>query len=821
MAEDKGRAQLDEVNRMLADAVLPADIRPESEHNGDAPRLALLTGACGFLGRQVARELLSNTDLRLICLVREKAGERATTRLARIFSDMGISQEELETRVEVLVGDITEPELGLDVDGYADLAERVDVIYHCAAQVDWVRGYGLLYRMNVGGVLAMIRLACRGPAKRLIFVSSVAVCYSLNGPEHIDEGTDMLPFIGGMPLGYARSKCVAEALLRQAAARGVPVTVLRPALIAGESATGVSSPTDFIAALIQGCVISGMAINTDWLLDCVPVDFVARVMTQVPQGDSNWQVLHLMHGHPRYWRELVLWMNLHGYPVDLVNSDAWIQHLFDEQHARGTMLYAQRQFFCGKPPREGKVGQGRPYEAYLAPSQARIDTKQTRALLAELCLHEAPLDSDLLHAYFDDYRRSGVLPKRAGCVEKSLTLDELLSEPWSKRGISGEIKRWAAAERKLIGTDDGLLSEIAAARVRDSIGLRRLRFPGTVATDAGGPVSAVLKMKVSDTLLQELTVEMARVCRPKLGHLFGQYSDALGLARSHERELALYELDEPRLRQHMPACYGTLRAPHVGRWALLLEHLPEAENKKGRPRLEADDNRMETLLNGLAEIHAVWYCRDKELSTHPWLVATPDTARMLEMTPLWLELADFAAPWFEAWCGPGVRALQAEIIADLAQWWPRLQALPSTLIHNDFNPRNLVLRVSNGQHRLCIYDWELATQGVPQHDLAELLCFTWHGDMTEQDLDRVLETYREALSSASGEEIEKEEWREGFALALRHLFINRLALYTLMHSFRPLDYMSRVMGNWMRLYSWVRIPLSMATDKHPKRHASY
>jgi len=35
---------------------------------------------------------------------------------------------------------------------------------------------------------------------------------------------------------------------------------------------------------------------------------------------------------------------------------------------------------------------------------------------------------------------------------------------------------------------------------------------------------------------------------------------------------------------------------------------------------------------------------------------------------------------------------------------------------------------------------------VASHDLAELLCFTWHDDMTERDLDGSLETYRVALS---------------------------------------------------------------------------
>lgn len=788
-----------ETNCMLADAVLPVDIRPETAYRGDPPQVALLTGACGFLGRYVARELLNHSDLRLVCLVREKSDETPIARVARIFADIDVSQEVLSTRVEVVVGDVLEPRLGLGADGYADLVGQVDAIYHCAALVDWVHGYRYLYRMNVGGVLAMIRLACEGRTKRLVFASSMAVCYAADGPERIDEVTDMLPFVGGMPLGYARSKCVAEALLKQAADRGVPVTVLRPSLIAGDSVTGASNPTDMIAALVQGCVATGMAIDADWLLDCMPVDFVARVMAQVPQGASAWQALNLMHQRPRHWRELILWMNLHGYPIKLVDADEWIRHLFEERHARGTMLDSQRMFFRGAQSRAGTGWSLRPYETYLATAQARIDASRTRTLLIELGLHEALLDAGLLHAYFDDYRRAGVLQPRERHEEPSLTLDGLLGGSWLPPRFNREAHRWVEAERTRIGADDGLLSELATAAFKGSVGLIRLHARDGIATQ---PALAVLKAKVSDTLLQDLVVEMAQVCRPQLGLLFGQFRDDLGLTRSQERELALYELDEPGLRRHMPACYGTFRDPGAGRWAMLLEYLPEVADRTGRPSLRADDTGMEAVLNGLLEIHAPWYRLEDKLAALPWLVAPPSPARMLEMTPFWLELADFSAPSFEDWCGPSIRDIQSNIIAGLSDWWPRLRGASSTLIHNDFNPRNLVLREPNEQPRLCAYDWELATVGAPQHDLAELLCFTWHNDLNESDLIQLLETYRAALSSASGYEIDPIEWREGFDLALNHLFINRLALYTLKHRFRPLDYLPRVMGNWMRLYAW-------------------
>jgi hypothetical protein len=100
-----------------------------------------------------------------------------------------------------------------------------------------------------------------------------------------------------------------------------------------------------------------------------------------------------------------------------------------------------------------------------------------------------------------------------------------------------------------------------------------------------------------------------------------------------------------------------------------------------------------------------------------------------------------------------------------------------------------------------VFDWELATLGPPQHDLAELLCFIWHDGLTGGDLTRVLEDYRMTLGVVAGREFEATEWREGFALSLRHLLLNRFALYTLMYRFRPLDYLPRVMANLQALAS--------------------
>src|SRR5213076_1282094 len=99
------------------------------------------------------------------------------------------------------------------------------------------------------------------------------------------------------------------------------------------------------------------------------------------------------------------------------------------------------------------------------------------------------------------------------------------------------------------------------------------------------------------------------------------------------------------------------------------------------------------------------------------------TQDLIDMRPLWETLVDHAAPLFVASAGSAVPELARDFIVGAADWRPDADALPQTLIHNDFNSRNIRLRRRQGGWTLCAFDWELATIGAPTRDLAELLCF--------------------------------------------------------------------------------------------------
>jgi aminoglycoside phosphotransferase (APT) family kinase protein len=170
---------------------------------------------------------------------------------------------------------------------------------------------------------------------------------------------------------------------------------------------------------------------------------------------------------------------------------------------------------------------------------------------------------------------------------------------------------------------------------------------------------------------------------------------------------------------------------------------------------------------------------------------------MAETVELWSAIAEHNATEYPGWVDERTRCRIDGYLADVADWWAELESMPRTLVHNDFNPRNILLRADD--LRLVAYDWELATVHVPQRDLAELLAFVLHPEVDAATVERYVETHRLALEEASGAELDPALWWRGFELALRDFTITRLGLYLLAHTQRSFDFLAHVVPTTKRL----------------------
>ena len=199
---------------------------------------------------------------------------------------------------------------------------------------------------------------------------------------------------------------------------------------------------------------------------------------------------------------------------------------------------------------------------------------------------------------------------------------------------------------------------------------------------------------------------------------------------------------------------------------------------------------IEAAIDGIAELHAISYGQDHPLASHG----------MMKAKELWIALAEHARPIFSGWIGPEFGFIQHVLIERLQDVWRSGEEMPRTLIHNDFNPRNVAFRRIGGERRLCVYDWEMATVGLPQHDLAELLCFVLRPGVGKPDVLRYIERHRLALKYASCRPIDPEEWLLGFRLSLYDLMVNRLPAYAMIHRFQQQRFIERVIRTWKAIF---------------------
>ncbi|KAF4637408.1 hypothetical protein G7Y89_g677 [Cudoniella acicularis] len=132
--EDPSYSQsLDELFKRLPTTYRTAD--PATIRVSAKPTV-FLTGATGFLGAYITKDILDRTShaVRLIAHVRSaKDSKAALDRLRRSLLGYGLWQDEWSTRLSCVVGDLSKPHLGIEQHMWQTLSQEVDV-----GQTKWV-----------------------------------------------------------------------------------------------------------------------------------------------------------------------------------------------------------------------------------------------------------------------------------------------------------------------------------------------------------------------------------------------------------------------------------------------------------------------------------------------------------------------------------------------------------------------------------------------------------------------------------------------------------------------------------------------------------
>lgn len=166
----------------------------------------LVTGATGFIGRHLVKELLHHKKYDLFCFVRN-------SKKAKPLAELG---------AQLIYGDITDKQSLAKLKGY-----KLDLVFHCAAYVE-NNNPQKLRQVNVQGTRNVCEICSEHGVIRLVYLSSVAV---VSGNIEVPLRED-LPFLATNL--YGESKIEAEKVVIEFRNKGLAVTILRPPIVYGE-----------------------------------------------------------------------------------------------------------------------------------------------------------------------------------------------------------------------------------------------------------------------------------------------------------------------------------------------------------------------------------------------------------------------------------------------------------------------------------------------------------------------------------------------------------------------------------------------------------
>lgn len=222
-----------------------------------------LTGATGFLGAYIARELVERGHK--VRALRRTGGETP------FYIDSSVWE-----KVEWVEGDI------LHLPLLEEAMQGADAVVHAAAMVSFGKGdKDLLYQVNRDGTANVVNLALEMGIPRLVHVSSVAALGRTAHGDKVDEEKKWVE----SPLNthYARSKQQAEMEVWRGMAEGLSAVIVNPSTILGYGDWKKSSCAIFKK------VHDGFPWYTDGINGFVDVEDVARATVLLMESEITEQ----------------------------------------------------------------------------------------------------------------------------------------------------------------------------------------------------------------------------------------------------------------------------------------------------------------------------------------------------------------------------------------------------------------------------------------------------------------------------------------------------------------------------------------------------
>jgi thioester reductase-like protein len=259
----------------------------------------LVTGATGFIGRQVVRHLLA-CDRSVIAMARPQEEISTEARVMRAVGHIPDGRQ-----LEVIETDLRNPRHGLTPAVLRRLRDTVETVIHCAGDTAFFpTDMGRFRAGHIDGPLELLAALHGGRLRCWGHLSTAYVCGKRSGTVFEDEGDVGQDFHNS----YERVKLDAETAMRAASDRlGIDVRVFRPSVVVGPAPeTAGGQPANLFFAFIrmmEALARLSLSFNVRLRIEAapkarfniVPVEYVAQALVALADHpDGAGKTFHLV-----------------------------------------------------------------------------------------------------------------------------------------------------------------------------------------------------------------------------------------------------------------------------------------------------------------------------------------------------------------------------------------------------------------------------------------------------------------------------------------------------------------------------------------------
>ncbi len=313
---------------------------------------------------------------------------------------------------------------------------------------------------------------------------------------------------------------------------------------------------------------------------------------------------------------------------------------------------------------------------------------------------------------------------------------------------------------------------------------RALRFAGELApeervvrVDRGRGAGGI----AATSCVARLTLEYAPGDVPGPRSLFAkvvnpEFDDNDGYCA---REVRFYRDLAADLDLPVPHCHYADIADDSRLFVLLLEDLTDAS--PGHPLEGCDREQAETLVDGIARLHAAWWESDR-LDAMRWprmpFVEEKSAGHIRKLREAWPGFVDAGTYAVSSDLDALVRETADDVFLSARR---SLVGPPSTLVHDDLHVENLLFDRRDGETAVWFVDWQGARVSNPAWDFGYVIGGNVRPDVLRRSERELLNRYHDRLVAHPGVEYDRTRMEEDYRAAVRWMLLGQVLFLVWFH----------------------------------------